>query len=73
MKYWKRIDEQGNITTVESYSHDLDVKGALEITQQEFDDYLASLLPPPPKAPPRDLAAEIDEIKLEIKALKEAR
>lgn len=72
MRYWKRIDAQGNTTTVESYSHDLDVEGAIEITEQEFNDYIASLPIPEPE-PVRDLAAEIEELKAEIKALKEAK
>ena len=43
MRFWKRVDIQGQTTTVESYSHDLDVEGAIEITQAEFDAYIASL------------------------------
>lgn len=44
MRYWKRV--QGGITTaVESYSHDLDVEGAIEIDKAEFDAYIASLPP----------------------------
>ena len=46
MKYWKRIDLEGNTTTVESYSHELDVEGAIEITKQEFETYIRSLAVP---------------------------
>jgi len=51
MRYWKRVDEQGNTTTVESYSHSLDVEGAIEITQQEHDDFIASIPKPEPEPP----------------------
>jgi hypothetical protein len=69
MRYWKRVDAQGKTTTVESYSHDLDVDGAVEISEKEFNDYIASL-PTPVLPPVRDLAAEIDQIKTDIQALK---
>ena len=61
MRYWKRVDTQGNTTTVESYSHDLDIDGAIEITKKEFNDYITSLPVPIPQ-PVRDLAKEIDEL-----------
>ncbi len=67
MKYWKRIDAQGKTTTVESYSFDLPINGAVEIDKTEFDAYIASL-PPPVIKPPRDLAAELDNLKAELKA-----
>lgn len=51
MRYWKRVDTDGNITTVESYSHDLDVDGAIEITKEEFDECIASLPVTPPLEP----------------------
>jgi len=69
MRYWKRIDAQGDTTTVESYSHNLKVKGAIKITEQEFNDFIASLPPPPPLEPVRDLATEIDEIKAKLKEI----
>lgn len=43
MRYWKRLNPDESISTVESYSHNLDVEGAIEITEQEFNEYLASL------------------------------
>lgn len=70
MRYWKRVDEDGNTTTVESYSHSLKIKGAVKITEQEFNDYLASLPEPLPPEPPRDLAAEIDELRARIDELR---
>lgn len=48
MRYWKRVDAQGKTTTVESYSHDLDIKGAIEIKKAEFDAFIASLPPVEP-------------------------
>lgn len=68
MRYWKRIDSEGNTTTVESYSHNLDVEGAIEISKQEFDNYLASLpvIEPEPK---RDLTTEIDNLKVRVEKL----
>ncbi len=46
MRYWKRVDANWNITTVESYSHDLNVAGAIEISQDEFDTFIRNLPPP---------------------------
>lgn len=63
MRYWKRADKEGKTTTVESYSHNLVVKGAIKITKREYDEFLASLPELEPPEPERDLAAEIDEIK----------
>ena len=68
MRYWKRIDAQGKTTTVESYSHDLDIEGAIEINEQEFNDYLSSL-PEPEPVLVRDLAAEIDVLKARVDKL----
>ncbi len=68
MKYWKRVDKEGVTTTVESYSYDLEIEGAIEIDEQEFDEYIASI-PPAVKEPIRDLAAEIDELKEKVKIL----
>lgn len=47
MRYWKRTKPDGTIRTVESYSHDDDVEGAIEITEIEFQAYLAALPPAP--------------------------
>lgn len=46
MTYWKRIDSKGNITTVESYDHNLDVIGAIEITESEYQAFIDSLPKP---------------------------
>ncbi len=50
MRYWKRIS-LGQTTTVESYSHDLDIEGAVEIDPLEFEQYKASLHPTIPIDP----------------------
>lgn len=49
MRYWKRTNPDGTTNTVESYSHNLDVEGAIEITKQEFDDFIASIPVPEPE------------------------
>ena len=49
MKYYKRTGTDGKITTVESYSHDLPIEGAVEITEAEFNAYIASLPLPVPE------------------------
>ena len=66
MRYWKHTDKNGKTTTVESYSHDLNVKEATEITEIEFQEYIDSL--PEPK-PPQNLAVEIDALKARVEAL----
>ena len=68
MRYWARKDEAGNTTTVESYSHNFDVKGAVEITQREYDEFIAFLPKLEPK-PVRNLAKEIDDLKARIEKL----
>ncbi len=68
MRYYKRVNSNGETTTVESYSHDLKIEGAIEITKQEFDDFIKTL-PIPLYPPTRDLAKEIDQIKLEISGM----
>ncbi len=47
MRYWKRVDGQGNTLTVESCSNDAVVAGAREITKVEYDRFIADLPPPP--------------------------
>ncbi len=68
MRYWKRVDKDGNTTTVESYLHNLDVEGALEITKEECGEFIASL-PGPVIEPVRDLAVEIDNLKARVEKL----
>lgn len=68
MRYWKRLNPDGSTNAVESYSHHLDVKGAVEITEQEFNAFIASLPEVIPE-PDRNLAAEVDDHEARIKEL----
>ena len=68
MRYWKRVNAKGKTTMVESYSHNLIIPDAIEITEAEFNAYLASL-PEFIPAPVRNLAAEIDDLKAQVAAL----
>ena len=68
MRYWKRLNADNSTNTVESYSHDLAVAGAIEITKKEYDASIASL-PPLPEEPKRDLVSEIDDLKTRLEAL----
>ncbi len=61
MKYYKRVNN-GQTTTVESYSHDLPVAGAIEINKAEYDAFIAAL-PAPEVIIPRDPLKELDELK----------
>jgi len=70
MRFWKRVDKDGNTITVESYSHSLDIIGAIEIDEKEFDAYIASL--PPIIRPVRELellARRVSAIEDSIKLL----
>ena len=68
MNYYKRVKD-GITTGVESYSHNSEVKGVIKIEEKEFNEYIASL-PEPIVVPVRDLAKEIDALKLELTTLK---
>jgi len=61
MRYFKRVNEFGDITTVESYSHEADVPEAIEISEEEFNDFINSL-PASTVNPGRDIPGEIDSI-----------
>lgn len=67
MRYYKRIDAQNKITTVESYSHDFEIKGAIEISEAEYKSFINSL---PLVIQPvlRDIASELDELKITLKS-----
>jgi len=67
MRYWKKVKD-GKTITVESYSHNLDIKGAIEITEAEFNQFIDSL-PKPMPVPVRDLFGEIDEMKAQLKVI----
>ena len=68
MRYWKRLNIDGTTRTVESYSHNLEVGGAVEIPKQEFDAFVASM-PITVEKPPRDLEAELDILKAKVTKL----
>ncbi len=68
MRYWKRTNTNGTTRTVESYSHGLDVAGAIEITKETFDAFIAPILAQPPD-PAHDLQAELNELKQRLAAL----
>ncbi|GAH90327.1 unnamed protein product [marine sediment metagenome] len=55
MKYWKRIDDEGNTTTVESYSHKAEVAGAIKITKKEYQAFIAALPVISPEPDPVEL------------------
>lgn len=68
MRYWKRVDEKGKTTTVESYSHGLDIEGAIEIDQAEYQAFIDSLPVIEPE-PQRDLEKELDDLKARVDAI----
>ena len=45
MRYWKRI-KNDVVTTVENYSHDSPIDGAIEVTKEEFDILVVLLAKP---------------------------
>jgi len=69
MEYWKKLNLDGTIKTVESHSSPHIVPDAIKITKEEYDDFISSLPKPEPKPKPRDPLAEIDEIRARIEKL----
>ena len=65
MEYWKKVDLTNKTLTVESHSYSHKVPNAIQITKQEYDEFIATL-PKPVVKPSRDLFAEINEIKAKI-------
>ncbi len=46
MRYWKKpYPKDPDKFSLQSYSHDLPIQGAIEITKEEFDEGIASLKP----------------------------
>ncbi len=72
MEYWKKVDKDGKTTTVESCSNPHEKPDAIQITKEEYDEFIASLPVVEPE-PVRDDSAEIDELKAEIEKLKEVK
>lgn len=64
MKFYKRLNSKKEVTTIESCSHNLPVKGAIEISEAEYNKLKTVLVNTNIEEPvPRDLAKEIDDIK----------
>lgn len=72
MFYYKQVKD-GKIISVEAKSKAALSTGFVKTTRATYDAYLASLPPQAPPKPKRDLAAEINELKAEVAALKEAK
>ena len=70
MRYWKRVNTQGKTTTIENYSHDLDIEGAVEVGEEEYNTFIASLPVTKPE-PVRNLTAELDGLKARLEKLEE--
>lgn len=71
MFYYKQIQD-GQIVSVEAKSRASISPYFVKATKVEYDAFMASL-PVVESKPVRDLGAEIDELKAEIKELKEAK
>ena len=67
MRYWKR---EGENPTVESYSHDSDIEGAVEITEDEFGEFMKNRSKPStlPKTPKVNKIAELEARIAELEA-----
>ena len=65
MKYWKRVNNKGETTTVESYSHDKNIDDAIEITNDEYIDYISKL----PIKKPKDFKDVYSKAKDDIERL----
>lgn len=59
MRYWKRVDDGGHTTTVESYSHALAINGAIEIGKADYDYFLSTLPTPEAEINLQDILGEI--------------
>jgi hypothetical protein len=70
MRYWKKLDLNGLTRTVESYSHNLDIKGAIKITENEFNQFIDSL---PQSTSLKSIPQRIDELENRIKAIERRR
>ncbi len=51
MEYWKKVDQDGNILTVEGHSYPHKVPDAVRITKEEYDAFISSLPKVEPEAP----------------------
>jgi hypothetical protein len=64
MRYWITLDK----TSAESYSHNLDVKGMVEITQEEFEKFISSLNPKETISKVDELAGRVDALESKVDA-----
>ncbi len=71
MFYYKQVKD-GKIVSVEAKSIDAISPNFIKAKKTEYDNFIASLPVIEPE-PVRDLAAEIDKLKAEIKAFKERK
>ena len=67
MYYFKQVKD-GKMLSVEAKSGDVVSKNFVKATKDEYDNYIAQL-PSLPSEPPRDLEAEIDEMKVRLEKL----
>ncbi len=67
MIYFKQV-KGGVIASVEAKSVDIASPGFVKATKAEYDNFIASL-PVREPVPHRDLAAEVDDLKLRVKKL----
>ena len=68
MRYWAK-PKTGEIRSVESYSHNLEIDGAREITKEQFDSFRASLKPEPYIDPVQE---KLESIESRLDALEQA-
>ncbi|GAI16212.1 unnamed protein product, partial [marine sediment metagenome] len=59
MRFFKRVDAEGNTTTVESYSHTKEVAGGIKISRKEYQAFIACL---PVYEPGPDIELWRDEV-----------
>lgn len=71
MYYYKQVKD-GVITSVESKSVDTASPGFIKATKTEYDNFIASL-PVIEPVLPRDLAAEVDVLKLRVGRLEKPK
>ena len=70
MRYWKWINPDGSINSVQSCSNDKNVvEGATEITSDIFVTFIDSLPTPVPPSPSRDIIVELDELNKRVAVL----
>jgi len=69
MDYWKFVDREEKTTSVESHSYTHKVPDAIQITKEEYDEFIASLPEPIPPPKPIDLATEFEALKGRVAAL----